>query len=437
METIQLRITNPTKVLAPVFHKLNAAQTRFVINYGGTASGKSFGAAQKEVLKSCEKPHITLVIRKVGSTLRDSVIPSFRRRISEFKLNEYFRYNKTDRELTNIVTGSRILFRGLDDPEKMKSFEGLTRIMIEEASELEFEDFTEVNRRIRGVKNIQITLNFNPIHEEHWLKKHFFDQEIPNTTLIHSTYKDNPFLTPEDAEQIEQMRLFNYNQYRVYALGEWGLTENGNPWLHAFDAEKHVKPVAFKKEYPIYLSFDFNISPVSCLVWQMSPAKGYPESFVHCIDEFAVDVQLNELCRQIKAKYPVSIMYVTGDASGANSNVGFEQRHQTFYKMIQSYLRLSDKQMNINSRNMEHNDSRNLCNTMLFNYPNIFISPKCKKLLNDVQIATVDDTKIKAGVLKKDRGTYKMDVFDCFRYFMQTYFKEYAEKVYFSGKINT
>lgn len=129
-------------------------------------------------------------------------------------------------------------------------------------------------------------------------------------------------------------------------------------------------------------------------------------------------------------------MNVTGDASGDSRNVGFEQRHQTYYNMIQSYLRLSDSQMNINSKNMEYNDSRNLCNTMLYNYPNLFISPTCKHLLNDIQVATVDEKKIKPGVLKKDRDVYKMDVFDCFRYFFQTYFKAYAEKVFFSGKIN-
>src|SRR5690606_21038824 len=141
--------------------------------------------------------------------------------------------------------GSQFIFKGLDDPEKMKSIEGINRIMIEEASELDFEDFLELNRRVRGVKDIQITINFNPIHEEHWLKKHFFDTEIANCKIVKSTYKDNQFLTEEDRAQIEEMRLFNFNQYRIYALGEWGITENGNPWLHAFNDKTHVAPVVF------------------------------------------------------------------------------------------------------------------------------------------------------------------------------------------------
>lgn len=157
-----------------VFSELRDRTERFLINYGGTGSSKSFSAAQNEVLKTYRYANIkTLVIRKVGTTLRDSVIPSFRSRISELGLDARFKYHKTDRVL-KCDNGSEIIFRGLDDPDKLKSFEGLQRILVEEAAELDFEDFLELNRRARGRENIQITLCFNPIHEEHWLKKHFF-----------------------------------------------------------------------------------------------------------------------------------------------------------------------------------------------------------------------------------------------------------------------
>ncbi len=433
MAILQIRITNPDKVFTPVFNSLWEAKERFIINYGGTASSKSFSAAQKEVLISCQETVNTLVLRKVGATLRDSVIPSFKRRISEFKLNDFYSFNKTDRELTNTVTGSKILFRGLDDPEKMKSIEGIKRIMVEEASELDIEDYFELNRRVRGMEDIQITLNFNPIHEKHWLKEHFFDAEIEDCVIIHSTYKDNPFLTEKDKTQIEAMRLYDYNQYRVYALGEWGVTGNKNPWLFHFDYEKHVGEPKFLPSYPVYLSFDFNREPASCLAFQMSPNKGDANSFIHVINEFVGDYQLHELCQRIKATYPISILYVTGDASGNKGDVGFTERHATYYSMIKSHLSLSPSQMNLNSKNLEHSDSRNLCNTMLYSYPKISIHRNCKYLINDIQIATVDDKKPKPGVLKKDRDIYKMDVLDCYRYFFQTYFLEFASKVYLKG----
>lgn len=432
MAILQIRVTNPERVFAPVFHHLWGSDDRFVVNMGGTASGKSFSSAQKEVLKACESSINTLVIRKVGATLKDSVIPSFMRRISEFKLGQFFTLNKSDRELTNSVTKSKILFRGLDDPEKLKSIEGIKRIMIEEASELDFEDFLEVNRRVRGMEDIQITLNFNPIHEGHWLKSHFFDRDIEDCAIIHSTYKDNPFLTEKDREQIEHMKEYDYNQYRIYALGEWGITGNDNPWLFSFKESKHIGHVSFMPTYPVYLSFDFNREPVSCLAFQMSPNQGQHDSFVHVIQEFAENIQLEELCQRIKTAYPVSILFVTGDASGSHGDIGFTERHATYYKMIQRYLNLSDRQMNLNSKNLGHNDSRNLCNLMLHQYPSLKIHPDCKLLRADIAKATVDDTKALPGILKKDRKEYKMDVMDCFRYFFQTYFLSFVQQAYMS-----
>src|SRR5690606_10368882 len=101
-------------------------------------------------------------------------------------------------------------------------------------------DFLELNRRARGKENIQITLTFNPVDEEHWLKKHFFDRENPDADIIHSTYKSNNHLTEQDREQIEQLKEYDNNQYRVYALGEWGVKVNNAPWLYTFDKERHV-----------------------------------------------------------------------------------------------------------------------------------------------------------------------------------------------------
>lgn len=415
----------------PLFFRLFESMNRFILNYGGTAAGKSFSAAQKEIILAQDEKLKILVIRKVGNTLRDSVIPSFRNRISEMELDDDFVYNKTDRTLRNKKTGSEIVFRGLDDPDKLKSFEGLTRILVEEAAELEFEDFLELNRRARGQQHIQITLTFNPIHEEHWLKKHFFDRHNPDARIIHSTYKDNPHLTDEDRRQIEQLRLYDNNQYRVYALGEWGVLTNDSPWLFAFDKERHTADtLPLLPGYPIHLSFDFNRDPLTCIAVQMSPHKGARDSFIHIVKEFAGQYTLAELCRQISATFAGHILYVTGDASGSRGDITMERPDSTYYRMIQGYLGLAPKQLHLFSRNLPHHDSRLLVNTLFTNYPRLLISTAgCPGLLNDCQIARTDNESPRPGTLRKDRGIYKMDLFDCMRYFMQCYFNDYAGMV--------
>lgn len=416
---------------SPLFEKIHEAEKRFVINYGGTAAGKSFCATQKEILAAHDSNIKTLVIRKVGNTLRDSVIPSFRARIDEMNLTEYFSFNKTDRTLTHEKNGSQIIFRGLDDPDKLKSFEGLTRILVEEAAELEFNDFMELNRRARGKEHIQITLTFNPIDEGHWLKKHFFDRENPDADIIHSTYKDNKYLTEEDKEQIEQMRLYDNNQYRIYALGEWGVLTNDDPWLFRFDKAQHVRDSLPQLQgFPIHLSFDFNRDPLTCVAVQMSQTRGYRDSFIYFIKEFSGPYTLEDMCRNILYSFPGCTFFVTGDSSGNRGDLGMNDRHATYYKLIQGYLDIGDKQLHLNNYNLPHASSRALINSLLGSYPNILISNEgCPLLINDCIIARVDDSSNLPGALRKDRNVYKMDLFDCFRYFFQQYFTDYAGSI--------
>jgi len=93
-------------------------------------------------------------------------------------LDSIFKINKSEMTMT-CFNGSVLLFKGIDDPEKIKSIDGITSIWIEEASELTLEDFTQLDLRLRGITEVakQIILSFNPVSAEHWLKKRFFEGE--------------------------------------------------------------------------------------------------------------------------------------------------------------------------------------------------------------------------------------------------------------------
>jgi len=418
-------------VFSQLFRQLTETDKRFVINYGGTAAGKSFSAAQKEIICADDQQIKTLVIRKVGNTLRDSVIPSFLSRIRELELEEKFKLNKTDRIITHKENGSEIVFRGLDDPDKLKSFEGLTRILVEEAAELTLEDFMELNRRARGRDNIQITLTFNPIDENHWLKKHFFDREDPDVEIIHSTYKKNNFLTEQDKQQIENISLFNNNQYRIYALGEWGVLTNEQPWLVSFERDRHtVERLPLLPSFPVYLSFDFNIDPLTCVAAQMSLHQGAHDSFIHFIREFSAKRSLEDLCRQIKMTFPDHTLFVTGDASGNRHDLSMADANATYYSLIQSYLGLSRGHMNLHRRNLPHGESYMLLNSIFSSYPRLLLSREgCPLLIDDCTNARIDINSRINGALRKDREAFKMDLFDCMRYFFQQYFLSYSSKI--------
>lgn len=62
-------------------------------------------------------------------------------------------------------------------------------------------------------------LSFNPVNVNHWIKKHFIDSGL--ATVVHSTYKDNKFLTDEDRKVLESFKYTDQYYYQVYCLGQW------------------------------------------------------------------------------------------------------------------------------------------------------------------------------------------------------------------------
>lgn len=215
--------THKDALFNPLIYDLQKAKNRFVINYGGAGSGKSYTQTQHEIIKCLQKPEKLLVTRKVASTLKDSVISLFVSILNQWGLAQFYTENKS-LQFIQFVNGSQILFKGLDDPEKIKSIAGITRIWNEEASELTQADFNQLNLRLRGRDGLQMTNTFNPIDEEHWLKAYFFDNpEVrAKTDIFHTTYRDNKFIDQAYRDELEGYASIDKNYHKIYTLGQWG-----------------------------------------------------------------------------------------------------------------------------------------------------------------------------------------------------------------------
>lgn len=195
--------------------------TRFTVFYGGAGSGKSYFALQKILIKAMMYKRKVLVIRKVGTTVKDSVWALFKELTA--RMPEVVKQINKSEYTVELVNGSEFLFKGFDDPEKIKSIQGITDIVIEEATELTENDFDQLNLRLRArVGMLQIYLMFNPVSKANWVYKRFFENGTPlNTKIIHTTFKDNPTLPKEYTESLLDMINRNPAYYKIYALGEF------------------------------------------------------------------------------------------------------------------------------------------------------------------------------------------------------------------------
>ena len=122
---------------------------------------------------------------------------------------------------------NEMYFTSIDDPDKLKSIERINYVWSEESTELTKFDYMQLNLRCRGENQNginQLYFSFNPSDESSFLKP-LTETPPSNMAVLHTTYHDNRFLTPEYIEQLENLINEDETYYKIYALGEWATPE--------------------------------------------------------------------------------------------------------------------------------------------------------------------------------------------------------------------
>nr|DAD87701.1 MAG TPA: terminase large subunit [Siphoviridae sp. ct8eQ1] len=226
MKKINISIKHPSRVFNKhIFDKLNDYSTFTEVHYGGASSGKSHGVIQKVVYKACQNwkhPRKILFLRKVGATVYDSIFEDVKQCLEAWGLLDSCKVNNSAYRI-ELPNGAQFIFKGLDNPEKIKSIKGVSDVVMEEASEFTLDDYTQLTLRLRDKKHKykQIYLMFNPVSKVNWTYNAFFIKKPKNTVVYHTSYKDNRFLDKVTIENIEELANRNEAYYKIYALGEF------------------------------------------------------------------------------------------------------------------------------------------------------------------------------------------------------------------------
>ena len=320
---------NPKKLNPVGFHLMKLMQdisVRFIILFGGSSSGKTYSVAQMVLVFTLREGANTLVMRKVGASIKDSIYQDFVTAASQLGISKMFKFSDGVKTIKCLTNGARVVFKGLDDSEKIKGLSSFKRVVMDEWSEFDEEDFKQIRLRLRGMEGQQIICTFNPIKETHWIKKKLFDtqkwhdvpMEIeiagraipsaltgvksirmneprdimhkrtgeiihhePDTVVIQTTYLNNFWVvgSPDGTygyydEQciatFEFDRLNDPDYYNVYALGEWGVIRTGSEFFGSFNRGKHTKSVSYNYTLPVHICVDSNVLPyITCTYWQV------------------------------------------------------------------------------------------------------------------------------------------------------------------------
>lgn len=229
--------SNP-KIFNPAYLPLLNDTSRYILMYGGRDSAKSYFAAQKVIIDTMRKPYSRyILVRKAYAHIKDSQFQTIKDIVSSYGLMDYFVFTENPLRIIFKKNGNMIIARGLDKEHKTKSIKDPTGVWYEEMNEIGFNDFLKTTTSLRG-GIIQEIATFNPEMETEWINSYFFPAKESyekadgnfhyvksvrdDTTILHTTYKDNTYVTPQSAELLESFKTIDENYYKIYTLGLWG-----------------------------------------------------------------------------------------------------------------------------------------------------------------------------------------------------------------------
>lgn len=232
------------KEVNPAFKSVWTSKKPYNILRGGRNSFKSSVIALKLVMmmllyiKDGKKANV-VVIRKVASTIRDSVYNKIQWALGKFGFSVAtgngsadFKATVSPFKITHVETGSTFYFYGLDQYEKLKSndINDIIAVWYEEAAEFNnIEEFDQTNVTFMRQKHeqapyVQFFWSYNPPRNPYSFINEWSDEMLgeENYLVHHSSYKDDElgFVTEQMLDDINRIKKNDYDYYRYLYLGE-------------------------------------------------------------------------------------------------------------------------------------------------------------------------------------------------------------------------
>lgn len=196
---------------------------------GGRGSLKSSFVSVIVPLLIVQNPMIhACAFRKVGNTIRDSLFTQYIWAIDKLGMADFWKSQVSPMELIYKPTGQKIMFRGTDDPMKLKSIKapfGYIAITHFEEKD-QFAGRKEIRTILQStMRGGEVYWNFEtynpPITRDNWAN--LDSQEVRADRLCHrSTYLEAPpeWLGEQFLAEAEYVRDTNEREYRHEYLGE-------------------------------------------------------------------------------------------------------------------------------------------------------------------------------------------------------------------------
>lgn len=276
-----------SSIIAPHFfdvHKdIHQHNHTYYWEEGGRGSTKSSHISVEIPLLLIKNPDChAVILRKVGNTIKNSVYPQLQWSIDKLGLTSKFRFKTSPHEITYKRTGQKILFMGVDDPQKIKSiklpFGYIGICWMEELDQFDgMEEIRNLNQSLlRGGSKYWEFCSFNPPKSQNnWVNEEKLIDDV-DRLIHHSDYRGVPreWLGDRFFDEAEKLKAKNLRSYEHEYLGKVTGT-GGAVFENVEDIELTNEQIAEFDRLYYGLDYGFAMDPLAFLCMHYDARREY------------------------------------------------------------------------------------------------------------------------------------------------------------------
>jgi len=325
--------------------------------------------------------------------------------------------------------GSIIEFKSGENPDSLYG-EDVQAVVLDEVSRMKEDAFfavrstiTATQGRMKLIGNVKGTGNW-----AYKLARRVEAGELPDWKYFKITADDAIKANILSQQSIDEARAIYPTGIFLELYYGIPFISSSNRFAFSYDKERHIASCEVDPNYPVWLSFDFNINPICCVVCQIINGR---ITVPHCI--MLENSDIYKMCAYIKNKFNIPgktkpTFIVTGDATGRASSA-LVKDHMNYYRIIKNELQLSIQQMKQPTVNPRIEDNQVLLNAILEHMPVSIDPTNASALIFDLEFMQMNpDGTMRKG--NRNDPTQRGEGIDAWRYFLNTNFSRYVSQLH-------
>ena len=229
---------------------------RYKILYGGRGGAKSWGVARALLIQAAATPLRILCAREFQNSIVESVHHLLQAQIDATGLGSFYEVQNSMIRGTN---GSEFIFAGLrNNVTKIKSFEGVDRVWVEEAQTVGKSSWDTLIPTIRK-DGSEIWVTYNPELETDETHRRFVVTPPPGAIVVKINWNDNPWFPDTLLREKDELKVRDPDAYQNVWEGNCRMTLDGAIYakeLRLAQEERRIRSVPYDAAKQVHTFFD-------------------------------------------------------------------------------------------------------------------------------------------------------------------------------------